>query len=224
MRALLCLALIAAGVAPAAAQPSASPPANDPALAPVAETFRADLAQIGRLATAAARIHARDGAFPASPFGLLGDAEAERAGARALSLRTIAVAPRGAGVQITAEPLPTDPYTPDRTRFEITLEARPDGRYDVQHEITRARAPEAGGTVLPYAVAGTYRVERAFGALCVVPAQPEGVVRPDVRVTPLGADAPVFYAESGAGLASACDGAPSVAAAATSAGARAEAP
>lgn len=207
MRALLCLALFAA--VPVAAQAPDRPIANDPALAPVAETFRADLDRIGRLATAAARIHARDGAFPATPFALLGDPEGERA--RALPLRAIAVAPRGTALQITAEPLPTDPYTPDRTRFEVTVEARADGRYDVRHEITRARAPEAGGAALPYAVAGTYRVERAFGALCVVPAQPGGLVRPDVRVTPLGADAPVFFAESGDGLASACDAAPAVA-------------
>jgi len=203
---LLPLALALVVAAPALAQ-------SDAPLARTAEIFQADLADLARLATAAALVHERTGAFPATPYGLLGSPEAGQTRARAFRLSELSVAPSGDGLSMRYVPLPVSPYV--REDLVVTATVRPDsaGRYTVTHEMLRREDAEDGGDALLYDRAGTYRVERGFGRLCIDTAAArrmiaEGTYGPEnrpqtalnatsgdlrVRVHPPGEAEPVFF-------------------------------
>ncbi|HEX8384818.1 MAG TPA: hypothetical protein VF576_01470 [Rubricoccaceae bacterium] len=204
MKPLLLLALIAA--APALAQ------APDAALGQTADVFVRDLADLTRLATAAALVHERTGAFPATPFALLGAPEGGQTGARALPLSELTLTSAADSVVVRYVPLPVSPYV--REDLVVTATVRPgtDGLYTVRHEMLRRSDPDDGGRALLYDRAGAYHVERGFGALCLDVARAREAVAagrfvPDptalgpapltVRVHPPGDPAPVFYERTG---------------------------
>lgn len=183
---------------------AATPDAEDLVVA----RFEADLADLARLATAAALVHERTGAFPETAFGLLGAPEAAQTGARAFPLSELDVSASAGSVVLRYVPLPVSPYV--REDLVVTATVRPDGpgRYAVEHEMRRRSDPEDGGRGLLYDRAGTYRVERGFGRLCVEAAAARamiaaGAFEPDpdrlapgeftVRLHAPGPDGEVFY-------------------------------
>ena len=193
------MALLAAG--PVVAQDTAP-------LAGTAATFRSDLTDLTRLATTAALVRERTGAFPDTPFALLGSPEGAETGARAFPLSALSVAAAGDSVTLRYTPLPV-PYI--RENLVVTATVRPDdaGRYAVRHEMHRFADEDDGGRALLYDRAGDYRVGKGFGNLCIDPAEARsmiasGTYRPEnalvatrgpltLRVHPTGQSTPVIY-------------------------------
>ncbi len=202
--------LLAAG--PAVAQTSTDVPVtSDPVLAPTAEQFRDDLRIVTHMVATAALAHDATGAFPTTPFGLLGSAAASRTGLRATPLSDLTVGRDGERLVLSYVPLPTDPYVPEDRVVRLVVTPGADGRFTGDYEIRRRANPDWGGRMLPYDTAGTYRVERGFGTACVdlgiVQSQlAAGTFSPEpgtlsaepltIRVHPVGQDAPVYYDES----------------------------
>lgn len=162
MRPLLALLL---GAAPLAAPVLAQ--TGDPALAPTADALRADLEPVMRLAATAALAHAETGAFPASAFDLLGRSWATDTEARALPLSSLDVTASEAALEVGFVPLPTDPYVREDHVVSLTLRPEAGGSYRGEYQIVRREDPDLGGGVLPYDLAGRYRVERALGTFCI---------------------------------------------------------
>lgn len=163
----LVLALLAA--APAQAQMEVLTPLIPQ---PGETQFRQDLADLNRLATAAALVHERTGAFPATAFALLGSPEAQQTGARDFPLSALEVVAAGDSLALRYVPLPV-PYV--REDLNVTASVRPDGaaRYRVRHEMVRTAAPEAGGRRIDYGTTvdatrnRRVALGRGFGTLCV---------------------------------------------------------
>ena len=200
MKPLFLLALIAA--APVSAQ------TNDAALGQTADLFARDLAGLTRLATAAALVHERTGAFPATPFALLGAPEGGQTGARTFSLSELVVSAAADSLVLRYVPLPTSPYTRDDLVVTASVTADEAGRYTVRHEMRRRADLDLGGRALLYDRAGTYEIGKGFGDLCLDAARAReaiaaGRFTPDpallgpepltLRVHPPGAPAPVYY-------------------------------
>lgn len=201
-RLLPLLVLLAA--APAAAQ---TPATGDRALAQTAAQFEDDLGLLTRAASAAALARAETGSFPDTPFTLLAGPWAGQTGLRSVPLSSLDVTAEGDRLVLTLVPLPQDPYVREDDVARLTL--TPDGEtVRGEYEVVRRADPDDGGAPIPYDVAGRYRVERAFGTLCVeVPRiralVAEGRFVPDptllssepltVRVHPPGEETPVFY-------------------------------
>ncbi|MDT0632347.1 hypothetical protein [Rubrivirga litoralis] len=201
-RLLLLAALLAAPLAHAQTSD------GDPALAETAALLRDDFDHLTRMTATAALLHEADGVFPATAFDLLGSRSAERTGLRTTPLSALDLEQLGETLRLVYVPLPQDPYVPED--HVITLTVVPDGagRYRGEYEVVRRENPDRGGAAIPYDVAGQYRVERAFGTLCVETALVEpmlaaGAFVPDpaalsttpltLRVHPPGEDEPVFY-------------------------------
>lgn len=194
------------------ASPSTAQPAADPSLAATAAAFDADVQAIVRLASAAALVHARTGAFPSDAFGILGSPEGAATGARTLALSRLDVTapPAEAANAVGAfhvVPLP-QPYVRDDEHYRVLLLRRPDGQYEVQYRITRERDPDLGGGRLLYDLAGRYAVQSGVGTVCLDPVAlrarlDDGTFVPDpatlsdepytVRVVPPGEDDPVYF-------------------------------
>ena len=187
---------------------AASAQAQDGALAPTADRFEGDLALATRVAATAALAHDADGVFPASAFGLLGSRWASQTDLRDVPLSSLLVSGLGDGVRLEYVPLPTDPYVREDLVVSLTLTPGVDGQYRGEYEIRRRTDADDGARPLPYDLADRYRVERAFGTLCVEAdrvrtAVASGTFEPDptllssepltVRVHPVGEDAPVYY-------------------------------
>ena len=205
--ALLLLSFVA--VAPASAQ-------TDAPLAATAARFEADLADLARIATAAVLVRERTGAFPDSPFALLGAPEAAATLARRFPLSELSVAASGDSLALRYVPLPVAPYV--REDLVVTATVRPDsaGTYVVTHEMRRRRDAEDGGAGLLYDRAAEYRVERGFGRLRINVARAQAMVADGtfrdaafprmalnanvddltLRVHPPGRSEPVFFEAS----------------------------
>ncbi len=183
---------------------------SDPALAGTADQFRDDVRVVTAMVATAALAHDADGAFPRTPFGLLGSADAGRTGLRDVALSDLSVGGDGDRLVLDYTPLPRDPYVRQDRVVRVVVTRDADGLYQGAYEITRRADPDDGGERLPYDVAGRYRVERGFGTACVdvetvrtqlaagsFDAEP-GTLGPTpltVRVHPPGEDEPVFYEE-----------------------------
>ena len=152
----LCLAL----AAPASAQTELS--ATD-------AVFRSDLETVARVGATVALLHERTGAYPATPFDLLGSVEAGETGLRATSLSTLTVEPADGGVRVRYNPLPS-PYVSDDLFADVVVTRGADGSYTARHQLERRTDPDRGARTLPYDRAGRYRVDRAGGTVCVDPA------------------------------------------------------
>ena len=208
LRPVLLLALVAAArgaTAPVAAQ-------SDAPLARTAARFETDLADLARLATAAVLVRDRTGAFPATPFELLGAPEAAETLARRFPLSELSVSAAGDSLALRYVPLPVSPYIREDLVVTATVRPEADGRYTVTHEMRRRRDAEDGGGALLYGRAGEVRVERGFGRLCIDPVQARARLaagtygpgtalftasdRLTLRVHPPGEAAPVFYEAS----------------------------
>ena len=159
MRPLLFL-LTALAATPAFAQ-------SDAPLARTAETFQDDLGGLARLATTAALVHERTGAFPATPFALLGSPEADGTGARSFRLSALDVTTAGDSLTMRYVPLPVAPYVREDLVVTATVRRDAAGRYAVRHEMRRFADADDGGRRLLYDHAGVYRVERGYGGLCI---------------------------------------------------------
>lgn len=181
---------------------------GDPALAPTADALRGDLGTVLRVASTAALVHAETGAFPATPFDLLGRSWATDTGVRSTPLSSMTVAGTGAEAEVGFVPLPTDPYVREDEVVTLTLRPGAGGLYRGEYQIIRRADPDDGGATLPYDVAGRYRVERAFGTFCIEADRlralvAEGQFAPDpallsdepltLRVHPPGEPEPVYY-------------------------------
>ncbi len=197
------LALLAAGASPVLAQ-------SDPALASTADAFRDDLRLVTNVVATTALIHDATGAFPTTPFGLLGSAAARQTELRSTPLSELDIHSEADRVVLRYVPLPVAPYVREDEVVEIAIQRGEDGTYTGAYQITRREALDDGGARIPYDEAGRYRVERGFGTACVdlatVRAQlaagtyaPEpGTLGPEplaIRVHPPGDAAPVFYEE-----------------------------
>ena len=200
-RALLLAALVAA---PAFAQ------TGDLALAPTADQFRDDLLTITNVVATAALVYDQTGAFPDTPFALLGSRAADRTDLRRAPLSSLDLRPDGDRVVIEVVPLPDSPYVRTDDVMTVTVSRDADGLFKGDYEIRRRRAPADGADPLPYDRAGRYLVTRGFGTACVdldtvrerltagtytpEPGSlgPEGLA---VRVHPVGEAEPVFYRE-----------------------------
>lgn len=181
---------------------------NDRALALTADRLDADLALLTRVASAAALAHDAEGAFPSTTFGLLGSRWADQTDLRAVPFSSLDVTLSGEAVEMVYVPLPENPYVREDEVVTLTLTPEPDGRYRGTYQIVRRADPDEGGRPLPYDLADPYRVERAFGTLCVEADLIRGLIAegafvPDptrlstepvtIRVHPPGEDAPVFF-------------------------------
>ncbi len=204
------LAFLLAAPLAGAQTPRPATEAGDPALAATADQFRDDLRTVTAMVATAALVHDADGAFPRTPYELLGSVSADQTDLRDVALSSLSVT-GGERMVLDYVLLPQSPYVrQDRVvRVEITRDA--DGLYKGAYEITRRADPDDGGARLPYDVAGRYRVERGVGTACVdvatarlqlaagsFTAEP-GTLGPTpltVRVHPPGERAPVFYQES----------------------------
>ena len=184
---------------------------GDPVLAETAALLRGDFDHLTRMAAAAALLREETGAFPATSFDLLGSRAAERTGARGLGLSTLDLEQLGETLRLVYVPLPEDPYVPQD--HVVTLTVVPDGagRYRGEYEVVRREDPDRGGVAIPYDVAGRYRVERAFGTVCVETALVDAMLADGpfvadparlstapltLRVHPPGEAEPVFYETS----------------------------
>ena len=200
-RALPLAALVAA---------SASAQTGDATLAPTADQFRDDLRVVTHLVATTALVHDATGAFPDTPFALLGSRQATRTELRAVPLSDLGVEAGPDRVTYTYVPLPTDPYVRTDDVISLTVTRNADGTYAGDYEIVRREAPADGGERIAYDRAGRYYVTRGFGTACVdvatVEAQlaagtfaPEpGTLGPEpltVQVRPVGEAAPVLYHE-----------------------------
>lgn len=216
MRPLLFL-VVALAATPAFAQ-SRGP------LESTAALFRGDLSDLARLATTAALVHDRTGAFPATPFALLSSPEADTTAARAFHLSAFDVMTAGDSLVMQYVPLPVAPYVRENLVVTATLRREPGGLYTVRHEMRRFEADADGGGRLLYDRAGVYEVERGYGGLCldvtevrrelatgrynplsavVEPQQSllgiqSSAGTPAVRVHPPGEATPVYYDDSDA--------------------------
>ena len=201
--------LVAAAVllaAPASAQPDA--PGSDPALGSTYQQFHGDLRVVTNMVATAGLIHDATGAFPSTPFELLGSAAASRTGLRQTPLSSLTVGRDGDRLVLDYITLPVAPYERQDDVVRVVVTARADGEFVGDYEIRRRDDPDRGGRTLPYDRAGRYVVERGFGTACV----DLGVVRGQlaagtytaepgrlsaapltVRVHPPGQDQPVFY-------------------------------
>lgn len=140
--------------------------ANAQTLSQTDALFRSDLTTVARVAATASLIHDQTGAFPATPFALLGSGWADRTGLRGVSLSTISVEPAADGVRVVYNPLPC-PYVSDDLVAEVVVTRQPDGDYLATHELRRRADPDRGGRALPYDRADGVRVDEAGGTLCV---------------------------------------------------------
>lgn len=210
MKLLLLAALVAA--APALAQTPDVRATSEPALASTAAAFDLDVQTVVRLATAAALVHERTGAFPADAFGILGSIEGAQTGARALGLSALTVEPPPAEAAMAVGafsyvPLP-EPYVRDDEVVRVVVLKKADGQYEAQYRIRRRRDADLGGGTLPYDRVQGFVVGTGFGTLCIDPARARaladsGAFVPDplllsdepltVRVHPPGEAAPVYY-------------------------------
>lgn len=204
MRLLLLLAVVLAA-APAFAQ-------SDSPLAATADTFRDDLSGLARLATTAALVHERTGAFPATPFALLASPEADGTDVRDFRLSALDVTAAGDSLTMRYVPLPVAPYVREDLVVTATVRRDADGRYAVRHEMRRFTAPSDGAKRLLYDRAGIYNVERGYGDLCIDAAMARtqigaGTYTPTsalvatagdltLRVHPPGEAEPVFFETS----------------------------
>jgi len=201
----LALALLATAASATFAQ-------SDPALAPTAAMFRGDLRGVTNMVATAALVHDATGAYPTTPFALLGSAPAGRTGLRALPLSDLTVTASGDRVVFRYVPLPVAPYVREDKVVHLTITQGDDGIYTGTYEIRRREAPADGASPLPYDRAGHYRVEFGAGTACVDAAtvrqrlasgtfDPEpGTLGPAplaLRVRPIGEAEPVFYREDG---------------------------
>ena len=181
---------------------------SDPTLSPTADRFESDLALLTRVASTAALAHDADDAFPSTTFGLLGSRWADQTDLRAVPFSALDVTRSGEGVELVYVPLPVDPYVRDDEVVTLTLMPEAGGRYRGDYQIVRRADPDEGDRSLPYDLADRYRVERAFGTLCVEAALIRGLIAesgfvPDptrlstepltVRIHPPGENEPVFF-------------------------------
>ena len=158
-RALLLTALLAA---PALAQTT-----GDPALAPTADRFRTDLRTITNVVATAALVYDRTGAYPDTPYALLGSRAADQTGLRRTPISFLSLDRSGDQVVVELVPLPSDPYVRTDDVMRITVSRGADGLFTGDYEIRRRQAPADGADPLPYDRTGRYLVTRGFGTACV---------------------------------------------------------
>ncbi|HEX8297540.1 MAG TPA: hypothetical protein VF594_00150 [Rubricoccaceae bacterium] len=208
MTRFLLLALLAAPLS-AAAQTDTPAQQSDPTLAESAAAFTDDLTDLARLATAAALVRERTGAYPSTPFDLLGSPEAAATGASAFPLSALDMTVTGDSLALRYVPLPVAPYVREDLVVTATVRREADGRTQVRHEMRRFAAAEDGGDRLLYDRAGDYRIERGYGSLFVDTAAAQRAVAAGtfvprdvfttsfgdltVRVHPPGEATPVYY-------------------------------
>ena len=205
-------ALLAALVAaPALAQaPPLAAPTSDPVLSETADLFRDDVRLVTNLVATAALVHDADGAFPTTPFGLLGSDAAGQTDLRATPLSDLQVERDGERLIVTAVPLPRDPYVREDRVIRLAVTPGEGGRYTGDYEVVRRADPDQGGRRLAYDQAGRYLVERGFGTACVdldvvrgllaagtYAPEPGSLSAAPLTVTvhPVGEAEPVFYRE-----------------------------
>ena len=176
---LFLLALLAAPAALAQGDgigADGRPLASLPAEQQVALHFQADLADLARLASTAALVHERTGAFPDSPFVLLGAPEARETNAPSFRLSSLDVSASATEMTMTYVPLPTAPYVREDLVVRATLRMTAPGSYAVEHTMTRRADAEDGGETRLYGRTRDLLVERGVGRLCIETAQVRALV------------------------------------------------
>ena len=175
------------------------------------DQFREDVRLITRAVATAALVHDATGAYPSTPFALLGSRAGAQTGLRTAPLSALTVEDDGAALAVEIVPLPTAPYERADDVVRVVVTRDEDGLYKGRYEIRRRMAPEEGGDQIAYDRRDGLVVTRAFGTACVdvetvrqqlaagaFDAEPGslGPSPPEIRVHP-AADEPTLF---GAGL------------------------
>ena len=125
------------------------------------------------LAAAAALLHGRIGSYPTEPFELLGSPEATMTGARSLLLSDLKLTVHGDTLQMRYTTTPS-PSEPAEQVGGVSLYRSAD-EFKARLRINRRADPDFGGEMLPLATAGSLRVRRAQGQLCLNPERLTGL-------------------------------------------------
>ncbi len=155
-----------------------------PALDAAALDLDAQLDAPGLLAATAVLYHAQREAYPATPFELLGSAQARETGLQRLGLSALALAPEGGGLRLSYTLLPTPADPSERFGSVTVAETDTAGTYTVGLVLERMADPDLSDRSLPLAQQGPYHVVRAKGTLC---AEVEALRERVAAGTPAGA-------------------------------------
>jgi hypothetical protein len=156
-RLALVASLLVAG-APAWAQ-------SDPAADRAAEAVVDDLRPLSLVAATAALIHDRTGAYPATPFELLGSPEAFRTGLRGIQFAELTIEAPGQAVYRLAHPaVETQTERTAQTTFAYEADS---ARHVAEFEIIARRDEDEGGRRIPLTVSDQLVVRVARGRLCI---------------------------------------------------------
>ena len=181
---------------------------SDPVFGGTHAQFHQDLRVVTNMVATAGLVHDATGAFPTTPFALLGSPSASRTQLRATPLSALSVGRDGDRLVLEYVPLPVDPYERQDDIVRVVVTAQPDGRYVGDYEIRRRDDPDRGGRALAYDRAGPYVVGRGYGTACVdlavvrdqlaagtYTAEPGRLSAAPltVRIHPPGRDTPVYY-------------------------------
>jgi hypothetical protein len=158
--ALLATLLLSTGCAPGLA------PAERAALDRAAIELDRQLTPAGQLAATAAMIYERGGAYPATPFDLLGSPEAAASGARQLSLSNLTLRPEGDGLRIEYTLLPRRDDPTDRMGSLLVRQTE-EGRYVSEVALTRRDDPDHTGRPLDIAEEDPVAVRRLDGRFAI---------------------------------------------------------
>lgn len=120
----------------------------------------------GLLAATALLYHAAHGTYPATPYELLGSAEARQTALQQLPLSALTLTPEADGLTIRYTLLPTAADPSDRFGTVTVAETDTAGSYTVDLLLERIADPDLDGRALPLAQEGSYAVVRARGSLC----------------------------------------------------------
>lgn len=157
---LATLLLTVVGCAPGLA------PTERAALDRAALELDRQLTPAGQLAATAAMIYERSGAFPGTPFELLGSPDARASGALNLSLSALTLRPEGDGLRIEYTLLPQREDPTDRMG-SLLVRPTDEGRYVSEVALTRRDDPDHTGRPLDIAEEDPVAVRRLDGRFAI---------------------------------------------------------
>lgn len=120
----------------------------------------------GLLAATTLLYHEMNGAYPATPFDLLGSAAARETGLQQLGLGALTLEPMSDSLRLSYTLLPTSADPSERYGTVTVAETDTAGTYTVNLLLERIADPDLASRSLPLTRQGAYAVVRARGSLC----------------------------------------------------------